>query len=293
MSININNNASQIPTLTEAAGGVVTPDGRISASKETVITEHTIEISVNGMPVARLNCTPADLTELVLGRLYTERIIDSSDDVKKLFICGQGDIAEVELESGIELEESVVTEPTCCTANRQLLVKKNGRRLSQLNAGVTGVAITSDFCIGNRATPSDGDDPAEASTIGSNEFNFAVFSMAEYFRNDSRLHKSTGGTHSCYLRSPEGEIRGFEDVSRHNALDKAVGYMLLQKLDPYRCMLFTSGRIASDMAQKAIASGIPVLISKAVPTDEALRLAREYGLTLIAKAWPDSYTLFN
>lgn len=116
-----------------------------------------------------------------------------------------------------------------------------------------------------------------------------VFSLAEHFQKDSSLHRNTSGTHSCYIRFGNGEILSFEDIGRHNALDKAVGAMLLKNEDPARCILYTTGRVAEDMAKKAIASGIPVLISKAVPTEAAVILAKESHLKLICRAWPDSY----
>ena len=116
-----------------------------------------------------------------------------------------------------------------------------------------------------------------------------VFRLAEHFRKDSTLHRITGGTHSCYIRFGDGNIRSFEDIGRHNALDKAVGAMLLVKEDPGKCMLYTSGRVPQDMVEKVIHAGIPILISKAVPTDRSIRLAAAYGLKLIVRAHADSY----
>ncbi|MBO6267285.1 MAG: formate dehydrogenase accessory sulfurtransferase FdhD, partial [Synergistaceae bacterium] len=59
------------------------------------------------------------------------------------------------------------------------------------------------------------------------------------------------------------------------------------------CVLFTSGRVAADMAEKAVAAGVPVLISKASPTEDAIRLARAYRLTLLCRAREDRYTVFE
>lgn len=84
-----------------------------------------------------------------------------------------------------------------------------------------------------------------------------------------------------------------EDIGRHNAMDKAIGYAAIQGLQPEDCILYTTGRISTDMVRKAIASGIPVLVTKAVPTDAAIEMARTYNLTLICKAWSDRYEIFN
>ena len=70
-------------------------------------------------------------------------------------------------------------------------------------------------------------------------------------------------------------------------MDKAVGYALLNGIPLSECMVFTSGRVPVDMVEKVIAAGIPVLVSKSVPTAESVELAKKYNLTLICKAWPD------
>ena len=84
-----------------------------------------------------------------------------------------------------------------------------------------------------------------------------------------------------------------EDIGRHNALDKCIGYALLEQLELSECILFTTGRVPTDMVQKVIAAGIPVLASKAVPTDQAIELAKKYRLNLICRAWPDRIEIYH
>ena len=83
-----------------------------------------------------------------------------------------------------------------------------------------------------------------------------------------------------------------EDIGRHNALDKVIGYALRHNIDLHQCMIYSSGRIPTDMTMKAIQAGIPVLSSKASPTSEAIELAREYHLTLICAARRDRMKVF-
>ena len=100
-------------------------------------------------------------------------------------------------------------------------------------------------------------------------------------------------THICIL-GRRGEILFVsEDIGRHNALDKAIGHAVLSDIPLDECMLFTSGRVPLDMVEKVIMAGVPVLVSKAVPTSEAVSLARKSGLTLICRAWPDSMVVFS
>ena len=107
------------------------------------------------------------------------------------------------------------------------------------------------------------------------------------------MHKRTCGAHSCYLASEDKMLLRREDIGRHNAFDKIIGAALREGIDLSRSIIFTSGRTPVDMVQKAIRSGIPVLVTKAVPTDVTVSLARQYGLTLICQARPDSFGVYN
>lgn len=119
-----------------------------------------------------------------------------------------------------------------------------------------------------------------------------IFSIIQTFAEDSKLHRSTGGTHSCMLAMEGQVLYCAEDLGRHNAMDKAIGYAARQGLDREKCILFTTGRVPTDMVRKAVAARIPVLVSKAVPTAQAVEMAQESGLTLICRAWPDSFEVY-
>ena len=257
MENRVNNRAKSLQTTAKVSCRRVYASGSREEREEEIVCEKELEVSVNGIPAFRLTCTPEHLTELIFGRLCTEGIIRSADEVEHLFICGEGNIAEVKLSDDIRFEPYTGAEPTCCTGNKQMIQRTAGEKETVLPT----------------VTP----DPAD------------IFSLAEHFQKDNKLHRNTNGTHSCYIRFSDGEILSFEDIGRHNALDKAVGAMLLKNEDPANCMLYTTGRVAEDMAKKAIAAGIPVLVSKAVPTEAAVTLGREYHLKLICRAWPDSF----
>ncbi|WP_295999717.1 formate dehydrogenase accessory sulfurtransferase FdhD, partial [uncultured Adlercreutzia sp.] len=80
---------------------------------------------------------------------------------------------------------------------------------------------------------------------------------------------------------------------RHNAFDKVVGVALREGIDLRDVMVYSSGRLPVDMVMKAIRAGIPILATKAVPTDETIRLARKYRLTLLCQARPDSVLIYH
>ena len=76
-------------------------------------------------------------------------------------------------------------------------------------------------------------------------------------------------------------------------MDKVIGYAVLHHIAFEKCIVFTSGRVPTDMVMKVIAVGIPILVSKAVPTDAAIELAQLRGLTLICRAWEDSFEIYT
>ncbi len=119
-----------------------------------------------------------------------------------------------------------------------------------------------------------------------------IFAFARQLKKDMPIHRETFAAHSAFL-ARQGKILYFsEDISRHYAVDKVIGKAVLDGICLSECMLFTSGRVPTDMVGKAVTAGIPLLASRAMPTEEALQLAGVSGLTLIGRVREDSYLLF-
>ena len=119
-----------------------------------------------------------------------------------------------------------------------------------------------------------------------------VFTLAARFRQGMPIHDETGATHSCFLMRGGEIVYAFEDLSRHNAVDKAVGFALKGGIPLGECLLYTSGRLPEEQVRRAAAAGIGVLVSKATPTAEAVELARTLGVTLLCRAWEDRFERF-
>ena len=240
--------------------------GESRAEDCAVLVENNLDVYVNGILTMRVVCTPDYLSDLVIGRLFSEGIIRDAGDVDGLEVAEDGSWARVTLAAGRSADPSrrstPPTVPTCCTGNRVYnRYFDEGRPLEKVKPI-----------------------PWESSW---------AFAAAAAFSQDSPLHRRTYGTHSCYL-----VIRGTiaccrEDLGRHNAFDKVVGAALREGIDLRDALIFSSGRLPVDMVMKAIHAGVPLLATKAVPTDETIRLAREFDLTLICQARPDSAVVYN
>lgn len=120
-----------------------------------------------------------------------------------------------------------------------------------------------------------------------------VFALADRFAAGMPVHQQTTATHSCFLAVKDQLLFECEDIGRHNALDKAIGFALLQKLPLKDCILYSSGRVPTDMLCKAWYAGVPILTSKGAPTAKAVKLARSCNLTLICAARKDRMKLFS
>lgn len=111
-----------------------------------------------------------------------------------------------------------------------------------------------------------------------------VRTLCELFEEDMFIHQKTRSAHICFLMIDGTVVFKCEDIGRHNALDKAIGYALRNNLDLGRAVVFISGRIPTDMINKVKRAGIPVLVSKAAPTREAVEIAKNSRITLIGMA---------
>jgi FdhD protein len=110
-------------------------------------------------------------------------------------------------------------------------------------------------------------------------------SLPDRLRSGQSAFDLTGGLHACGLfHSNDGTLEVLrEDVGRHNAVDKALGHLLLQdKLPSPRSILLVSGRISFEIMQKALAAGVPIVAGISAPTSLAVEFARESGQLLIA-----------
>ena len=235
-------------------------DGSVERVSDSVQVENLLDVYVNDIPTMQIGCSPSSLVELVVGRLFTEGMVSDADEIEVLSVCENSMRADVYLHNRTadltRPPRRVV--PTCCT-NSQTLNDYFG---------------TSDPLQAVEPIPWDPE---------------WVFRLASEFAADKTSHARTKGIHSAYLATSSETLCVREDIGRHNAFDKVIGWALMNGCDLSQCMVFTSGRVPTDMVTKAIRAGVPILASKSVATDKTVRLAHELNLTLICRATPSSF----
>ena len=230
-------------------------NGSVLEIDNAVQAENILSVYVNDILTMQLGCSASHLVELVVGRLFTEGLVSGIEEIAAISICDNNLRADVVLaDRQADLSRKAAeTIPTCCTTNRTL----------------------NDYFKTNEEVHPVVPIPWDAEW---------VFRIAEVFELDHTSHSRTHGTHSAYLATRDDVLYCREDIGRHNAFDKAVGSALIGGVDLAQCLLFTSGRVPTDMVAKAIRSRIPLLVSKAVATDKTVELARGYDLTLVCNA---------
>ena len=119
-----------------------------------------------------------------------------------------------------------------------------------------------------------------------------IFNLAREFSKGMPLHDLTWATHTCMLAIEDKILFSCEDIGRHNAIDKAIGYAIENGINLSECMLYSSGRVPTDIVKKLINARIPLLVSKSVPTAEAIKLAKKHNITLICRAYEDCFDVY-
>ena len=212
--------------------------------------EHAAALLVNEQTAFRVVCTPELLPQLALGRLLTEGWIASVDEVEQVAVCAEGLKVSVHLTHPLAAVSAAGQEvPSCCTDN---------------------LTVASPVVLRPLAPVPQREIPDEW-----------VETLAAAMGDELPLYRATHAVHSCFVLRQGTILFACEDIGRHNALDKAVGEMLLQGVPLAECVLYTSGRVPVDMVRKAIRAGVPALVSKSMPTVQSLELAQEYGLQLL------------
>jgi len=242
-----------------------------------LVVEEPLEIRLSGETLAITMRTPGHDRELVVGFLLAEGVIGGISDVAGIVHCGR---------TGEEGRENTI-DVTLVPGVRPPIDPETGllaRRgtLTTSACGVCGRRSIDDLLA--RAAP-----VAVAGTIAAE----VVLESVRGLRGGQPVFERTGGCHAAALVSFGGEVLGtFEDIGRHNAVDKVIGALVLAGRPSSDLVLAVSGRASFEIVQKAIAARIAVVAAVSAPSSLAVDLARRANVTLAAFVRPPAMTLY-
>ncbi len=221
-------------------------DGSNEFVDDLIALEKKIKVSVNGKEVMSLYCTPQMIREFVVGFIMTEGIIKGNWCAERMSIeYGEEISVDIPAEGDVSMDGRIIT--SGCVGGVTFERK------------IEDEPINDDFSI-------------------SSDRLREVFNL---FQARSDLYKLTGCIHSAALSDGKGILCFAEDIGRHNAVDKVIGYAILENIPFEGKIMLASGRISSEISSKCARWGIPMIATRTAPTNLAIEIAERRGVTIV------------
>ena len=221
--------------------------------EDVVAREFPLTIILNNRELVTLLCSPANLKYLAVGFLFSEGLLRSKDEIKKIMVDDQRGVVRVETEGDEELTSDALF--------KRFITSGCGRGASFYSA----IDAQDQAKVESRI---------EMSTP-------AVLALVHEFQHRSQIYRATGGVHSAALCDTRDVLVFGEDIGRHNAVDKIFGECILNDIATDDHIIITSGRISSEILLKIARRNVPIIVSKSAPTNLGVRLANDLGVTLV------------
>jgi FdhD protein len=237
-------------------------DGQLIEASLPFSAEYAVTLKINDHPYVTMACSGNYLREHVVGYLLTEGIISGTDQLEAL-----------------DVDDETLTVNARLVSDKIITEKLERIKTISAAGGRTKKGLPSDDLI-RKILPE-----VQAEVI--------IKSMSE-FLNYSREHEATHGVHSAALYSLTGErLVFFDEIGRHNAIDKVIGFTAVKGLTLEDKMICSTGRISSEIAFKFINARAPVLVTRASPTTMSVRLLRQYNILSIIRAVNGRFYVVN
>ncbi|GAB4421367.1 MAG: formate dehydrogenase accessory sulfurtransferase FdhD [Thermodesulfovibrionales bacterium] len=220
-------------------------DGSSEYIEDLVALEKKLKVSVNGKEILSLYCTPHMVRELVVGLMMTEGIIRGNWCAERMSIeYGDEIYVDIPAEGEVRTEGKIIT-----------------------SGCIGGVTFEKKLDL----------NPIEDTFAIDKESLRNIFSV---FQARSELYKLTGCIHSAALSDGRSILCFAEDIGRHNAVDKVIGYAILENIPFTEKIMLASGRVSSEISSKCARWGIPILATRTAPTNLAVEIAEKRGVTI-------------
>jgi FdhD protein len=224
-------------------------DGRFTRGETSVIVERELPIYVNGQHLVTASITPVMEKEFVTGYLFGQGFINSADEILSITI--KDDAAQVQLK------------------DPEKIIQRTRRVSYRIVSGGGRVAYREEANL----------------PVMRNHRKFKqqdIFKAMNILFETARMYRETEGVHAAGLFNADASlVCVVEDIGRHNTLDKAIGYALINEVDCANTFLVSTGRMASEMVAKICRAGIPLAVTKTAITDKGLEIGQKHGLTII------------
>jgi FdhD protein len=245
---------SHPPLQSTTSWGIYRYNGtEVLSQEDTIATEAPLTIKIDGEEFATLVYTPTDTIDLVTGFLASEGLIRFVDQIESLTLEEERGFVHVKLRHLHQLSQKMVSKRfigSCCGKSRQFYFHNDARTAKTVN---TKLQLSIQQC----------------------------FHLMNQLQKQSADFQATGGLHNAALCTANELLLSRADIGRHNALDKIYGFLLRQRIPVRDKVIAFSGRVSSEVALKAAKIGVGILLSKSAPTDLALRLAQDLGITVV------------
>jgi len=253
-------------------------DGVATARPDTLAAEEPLEIRVAGRPLTVTMRTPGDDFDLARGFLVSEGVVSAASDIAAIVYCAGAtadgvntyNVLDVLLDDGVaapdpSLERNFYTTSSCGLCGKASL--EAVRTIGKWSVDRDPLRLTAE----------------------------TIATLPEKLRAAQRVFDRTGGLHGAALFDADGELLCVrEDVGRHNAVDKVIGWAFgADRLPLTGTTLMVSGRASFELVQKAVMAGVPALAAVSAPSSLAVDLARETGLTLIGFLRGSSMNIYS
>ncbi|MDN4492599.1 formate dehydrogenase accessory sulfurtransferase FdhD [Ureibacillus aquaedulcis] len=223
--------------------------------EDVVVTEYAVTVKINQQEFVTMVCTPEYVEDMVLGYLASERIIRSFEDIDEIWYQKKEGFVHIKTKQINPIYQQIQNKrhiTSCCGMSRQGFVFANDALVSKKMEGVH-VRITPQDC----------------------------FRLMGAMQDRAVTFQKTGGVHNAALCDVNGIVLSRMDIGRHNALDKIYGYCLRNNISIRDKIIVFSGRISSEILLKVSKIGCEIVLSKSAPTELALQLAEQLGITTV------------
>jgi FdhD protein len=230
-------------------------NGWSEQSDDTIVTEYPLTIKLNGQELVTMICTPEYIEEMVIGFLASEGVIKCYGDIEEIWV-----------------------------QEKEGLVHLKASRVNPFYRNLQNKRYITSCCGMSRAGFVFANDALTAKRMNDIKVKISVedtFRLMDEMQNSATLFQRTGGVHNAALCDVTGMVINRMDIGRHNALDKIYGYCLKNNITIRDKIIVFSGRISSEILLKVAKIGCEIVLSKSAPTELALQLAEELGITTI------------